>query len=170
LPASAGWHRHIALAFVLARLGVALALLALALEMRSPLLASVRPAVLAALIAAPLLLIVIDAWRLRGKRPTAMPRVLRIAVILAAGAALTATLTQEAQFRWVRSRVLAADPARLEMLGRHFVVGYRDDAEIARLVEHRAIGGVFMGARNVEGRSVDEIRAQIAAWQDVRRG
>jgi beta-N-acetylhexosaminidase len=170
LPAPAGWHRHVALVFVLVRLGIALALLPLAIEMRSPLLASVRPAVLAALIAAPLLLIAIDAWRLRGRLPSTTLRGLSIAVILVAGAALTATLMQEAQFRTVRTRVLAADPAQLEKLGRHFVVGYRDDGEIARLIERRAIGGVFVGARNVEGRSADEIRAQIAAWQDVRPG
>jgi len=50
---------------------------------------------------------------------------LGIAVILISGAALAATLMQEGQFRWVRARVLAADPAQLEKLGRHFVVGYR---------------------------------------------
>jgi beta-N-acetylhexosaminidase len=170
LSAPAVWHRHVALAFALVRLAVALALLPLAIEMRSPLLASVRPPVLAALIAAPLLLIAIDAWRLRAKRPSAMPRVLSIAVILIAGAALAATLMQEGQFQWVRTRVLATDPEQLEKLGRHFVVGYRDSTEIARLIERRAIGGVFVGARNVEGRSVDEIRAQIAAWQAIRRG
>src|SRR5262249_54817142 len=89
--------------------------------------------------------------------------------ILIAGGALAATMAQEAHFRWVRARLLATDTAQLERLGRHFVVGYRDDAEIARLIERRAIGGVFIGARNVEGRSVDEIRAQIAGWQELRR-
>jgi beta-N-acetylhexosaminidase len=169
LPAPAAWHRHITLAFVLVRLGIALALLPLAIEMRSPLLASVRPAALAALIAAPLLLIAIDAWCLRAMPQSRLRRMLGIAVILISGAALAATLMQEGQFRWVRARVLAADPAQLEKLGRHFVVGYRDDAEIARLIERRAIGGVFIGARNVEGRSADEIRTQIAAWQAMRR-
>ena len=69
----------------------------------------------------------------------------------------------------MRARVLAADPAQLEKLGRHFVVGYRDPAEIERLLERRAIGGVFIGARNVEGLSADAVRAQIASWQDTRR-
>jgi beta-N-acetylhexosaminidase len=170
LPAPAAWHRHIALAFVLVRLGVALALLPLALEMRSPLMASVRLALLAALLATPLLLIAIDAWRLRARLPSTALSVLSLAVILVSGAVLAATLAQEAHFQWVRARVLAADTAELEKLGGHFVVGYRSEAEIARLIERRAIGGVFVGARNVEGRSADEIRVQIAAWQGIRRG
>jgi hypothetical protein len=61
-------------------------------------------------------------------------------VILVAGAVLVATLWQEACFQCVRSRVLAADTAQLEKLGRHFVVGYRDAAELERLIERRAIG------------------------------
>jgi len=138
--------------------------------MRSPLMASVRSALLAALLATPLLLIAIDAWRLRARLPSTTLRVLSLAVILVSGAVVAAALAQEAHFQWVRARVLAADTAELEKLGRHFVVGYRSDAEIARLIERRAIGGVFVGARNVEGRSADEIRAQIAAWQGTRRG
>ena len=38
---------------------------------------------------------------------------LSVAVVLAAGAALIATLSLEARFHWVRARVLAADPAQL---------------------------------------------------------
>jgi beta-N-acetylhexosaminidase len=92
-----------------------------------------------------------------------------MAMLLAATAVLMTTLSLETQFHRVRARVLAADPAQLERLGRHLVVGYRDVAEIEGLLERRAIAGVFVGSRNVEGLSVDAIRRQIASWQDVRR-
>jgi beta-N-acetylhexosaminidase len=117
----------------------------------------------------PLVLIAIDGWLIWARPPSRFRRALSVAVLVVAGAALTATLTLEAGFQRVRARVLAADPAQLEKLGRHFVAGYRDPAEIERLLERRAIGGVFVGARNVEGLSADAIRAQIASWQDTRR-
>jgi beta-N-acetylhexosaminidase len=162
------WHQHIAVGLPVVRLAVAIALLPFAIDWRSPLLAAYRPAALSALVAVPLLLLAIDGWMLR-KSQRGIRRALSVAVVLAAGAALIATLSLEARFQWVRARVLAADPAQLEMLGRHFVVGYRDAAEIERLIERRAIGGVFVGAHNVEGLSADAIRGQIAAWQDTRR-
>jgi beta-N-acetylhexosaminidase len=169
LPAPSPWRQHIALGFVAARLGIAVALLPFAIDWRSPLLAGLRPAALAALIAGSLLLIAIDAWIIRTTPQNPIRRALSVAVILSAGAALTATVALEARFQWVRARVLAADAAQLERLGRHFVVGYRDTAELGQLIERRAIGGVFMGARNVEGLSADAVREQIQSWQDTRR-
>src|SRR5262249_50698770 len=53
--------------------------------------------------------------------------------------------------------------------GRSLVVGYRDRAEVDELIDRGAIGGVFVGARNVEGRSAEAVRRQIEAWQDTRR-
>jgi len=90
-------------------------------------------------------------------------------VILAAVVGLATTLSLEASFRLARARVLTADTADLEKLGRHFIVGYRDPAEIDRLVERRAVGGVFVSARNVQGLSAGAIRRQIDLWQDRRR-
>ena len=62
---------------------------------------------------------------------------------------------------------LATDTVELEKLGRHFIVGYRDPAEIDRLIERRALGGVFVSARNVEGLSAGAIRRQIATETGV---
>ena len=147
------WRERVAAGLSILRLAIAVALLPLALDWRSPLLAGVRPAALSLLIAVPLILIAIDGWLLWKKPPSRFRRALSMAVLLVAGVTLTATLALEAGFQRVRARVLAADPAQLEKLGRHFVVGYRDPAEIERLLERRAIGGVFVGARNVEGLS-----------------
>ena len=163
------WRQRAAAGLSVIRLAIAVALLPLALDWRSPLLAGVWPAALATLIAVPLILIAIDGWLLWTRPPSRFRRALSVAVLAVVGAALTATLTLEAGFQRVRARVLAADPAQLEKLGRHFIAGYRDPAEIARLLERRAIGGVFVGARNVERLSADAVRAQIASWQDTRR-
>src|SRR4051794_717736 len=111
--------------------------------MYSPLLASLRAAVPAPPVAGSLLLSALGAWVVAAKPQSPIHRGLSVAVILTAGAVLTTTLMLEARFQWVRARVLAADTAQLERLGRHFVVGYRDAAEIGRLIERRAIGGVF---------------------------
>jgi len=162
-------RRHVAFALLALRLGIAIALLPFAIDWRSPVLASVRPAALAALIVLPLLLIAIDAAMLRTAPPSRLRRALSVAVIVVAALALTATVAQEVSFQWVRSRVLAADVAQLEKLGRHLIVGYRDPAEVDELIDRRAIGGVFVGARNVEGRSAEAVRRQIEAWQDTRR-
>jgi beta-N-acetylhexosaminidase len=88
---------------------------------------------------------------------------------VAAIVGLAATLSLETRFRLARARVLATDTVELEKLGRHFIVGYRDPAEIDRLIERRALGGVFVSARNVEGLSAGAIRRQIDRWQDQRR-
>jgi beta-N-acetylhexosaminidase len=164
---SLAWRQRIAFALLLLRLGIAIALLPLAIDWRSPLLASLRPAALAALIVLPLLLIAIDGWTLWTAPRKRMRRALSVGVVAVAAVSLVVTLSLETSFRSVRSRVLAADGGQLEKLGRHFIVGYRDPAEIDQLIERRALGGVFIGARN--GTSADAIRRQIGLWQDKRR-
>jgi hypothetical protein len=67
------------------RLAIAVALLPLALDWRSPLLAGVRPAALALLIATPLILIAIDGWLVRTKPQSRFRRALSVAVLLVAG-------------------------------------------------------------------------------------
>ncbi len=153
----------------LLRLTVAGALLAAAIDWRSPLLASHRALALMVLVAAPVLLIVGEIWLLRRTPPNARRPWLMVAVVLTAVAALAVTLALEGRFRWQRAIVLAADTVELEKLGRHFIVGYRDPAELRLLMERRAIGGVFLGAHNVAGRSAQAVREEIASWQALRR-
>jgi beta-N-acetylhexosaminidase len=128
------WQQHVTSSLLVVRLAIATALLPFAIDWRSPLLTGLRPAALAALIVVPLLLIAIDGWMLRRLGQSRTRRAMSAAVILVAGATAVATLAQEARFQWVRARVLAADTTQLEKLGRHFVVGYRDAAEIERKV------------------------------------
>jgi beta-N-acetylhexosaminidase len=163
------WRHWIATGLQVIGLCVAIALLPVALDWRSPLLASYRPPVFLMLVALPLLLIPTAAWTLRSSRWSSNRGVLSVSIGLAAAAALIATLSLEARFRGVRARVLTADTAQLAAVGRHLVVGYRDAAELQQLIDRRAIGGVFVGAHNVEGRSADAVGRQIASWQDARR-
>jgi len=167
LPAA--WRQRVSIGVQLVGLCIAIALLPFAMDWRSPMLAGYRPAALSVLIAAPLVLMSIAAWFLRTSRWSVIRGAPSVAMLLTATAVLITTLSLEMQFHRVRARVLAADPAQLARLGGHLIVGYRDVAEIDRLLERRAIAGVFVGARNVEGLSADAIYRQIASWQDVRR-
>jgi hypothetical protein len=116
LPIAAG--QHIQLALLAFRLIVAIALLPFALDWRSPLLASLRPAALTALIALPLLLVAIDGPALWQASASRIRRVL--SVIAVATASLLTTLWHELAFRHRRMQVMASDPAQLERLGGHF--------------------------------------------------
>jgi beta-N-acetylhexosaminidase len=79
------------------------------------------------------------------------------------------TAVIEARFQWMRYRVVHADPVLVEKLGRHMLVGYRDFAELRELVERRAIGGVFIAPRNIQGRTAAEIKRDIDTLQEIRR-
>ncbi|MBI5251737.1 MAG: glycoside hydrolase family 3 protein [Desulfomonile tiedjei] len=152
------------------KLSVASALAFLALDWRSPFLAVIRPWALLGFIALPLALIVAERWALRTSRPRGcVLRVLSALTLILAVLALATTLTLEARFHWVRHQVIHADPDRLERLGRHLIVGYRDLAEVRELVKLRAIAGIFISTRNVLGKSADEVRQEIRSLQNQRK-
>jgi hypothetical protein len=164
------WRERIALALLLLRLGVAIALLPFAIDWRSPLLASLRPAALPALIALPLLLIAMDGWTLWTAPHNRIRRALSIGVIVAAGASLLATVSLEGSFRWVRARVLAADMAQLEKLGRHFIVGYRDPAAAYSSAPAMGSRPMPFAARSNNGRtSADAKACRCFGSQPTRR-
>ena len=158
-------------AFVLpgVRLAIGIVAVMLAAGWRSPVLAGVRAGVVALLILVPLALVVIEARRLWVRRTEdRIVRAISWAVMVAASAALAVTSTLEAQFQRDRYEVRHGKAERLERLGRHIIVGYRDIAELEDLVRRRAVAGVFVTARNVEGLSAADIRRQIEALQDIR--
>jgi beta-N-acetylhexosaminidase len=152
-----------------ARLAIAAALLPFAFDWRSPSLASVRLWALAVLIAVPLALLVAGIRSLRRAGVSRSARVVGVLGLALAAVSLTSVLAAEAHFQWMRYEVLNADPAQLEKLGRHIVVGYRDIEELNALIERRAIAGVFVTVRNVQGRDAAAIRSEIAAMQATRR-
>ncbi|WFU80234.1 glycoside hydrolase family 3 N-terminal domain-containing protein [Bradyrhizobium sp. CIAT3101] len=65
--------------------------------------------------------------------------------------------------------VLSAGVTEARQLGPHFMIGYSSFPEVARLAEQGLIGGVYVTRHNIRGRSVDELRAEIAALQGKRR-
>jgi beta-N-acetylhexosaminidase len=93
----------------------------------------------------------------------------RQAALLAAALslAIAAMLASEAAFRWQRARVLAGGET-LRAAGQHFIVGYTRFDEVAALAERGLIAGVYLGRRNVAGRSAADIRREVDALQALR--
>jgi len=148
---------------------ITLAILPFALDWRSPLLVAVRPWALTGLIGVPVLLILAQIWALSTSGPERRSiKVINVMGLLVAALALTSTVYLEARFYRMRHQVLHADPANLEKLGRHLVVGYRNLAEVRELVRLRAIAGVFISGHNVRGETIAEIRKQIQGLQQIR--
>ena len=87
--------------------------------------------------------------------------------VLAAAAPLLA-LGCEGRFQFDRWTVNHADPAQIEALGRHVIVGYTDPAFVRDLIARRAIAGLFLTRRNVAGRDTAAVAREIAELQAVR--
>jgi beta-N-acetylhexosaminidase len=149
---------------------LALALVPFALDWRSPVLVAVRSPALIGLIALPLSLILAELWLLRtSQHGQRMLKALGTLGLLLAVFVLSAVLALETRFQWTRRQVIDANPLRLEKLGRHLIVGYRDLAEVRRLVRLRAIAGVFLSGHNVRGKSIAEVREEIRSLQSERQ-
>jgi beta-N-acetylhexosaminidase len=154
----------------ISRLIVALVLVPYALDWRSPFLSSVRSWALLGLIALPLCLILAEVRALRIARSGQWAlNAVNFLGLLPAVVALTATVALEARFQLDRYQVLHADPARLEEVGSHVIVGYRSLSEAEELVKLRAVAGVFVSSRNVRGKTIAEVRHEIRSLQCLRR-
>jgi beta-N-acetylhexosaminidase len=71
---------------------------------------------------------------------------------------------------WIdKQEVLAHTGPKLIDVQRHFVIGYDDIATVQQLARDGRIGGVFLTHRNVAGRSVAAVAAEIAGLQAIRR-
>lgn len=97
-------------------------------------------------------------WRRR------LPR--RMAWVLLA--VLAVTLWREAEYRAQRDAVLDAGEA-VQAVGRHFIVGYTDFEEVKLLAARGLIGGIYLARRNLRGRELAEVAAEIEALQAIRR-
>lgn len=72
-------------------------------------------------------------------------------------------------FQTHKHAVLEAEGTRALELGRHFIVGYSSFDEIAALAKKGLVGGIYIAHRNVEGRTIDDIKKEIACLQNIRR-
>ncbi len=80
-----------------------------------------------------------------------------------------AMLGAHVSFEVRKKNVLQTDAVQAHSLGRHFVVGYSSFDEVATLAEKGLIAGIYITKHNVNGRTAEALKAEIAALQDKRR-
>ena len=83
-------------------------------------------------------------------------------------AVLAVTLGREGEYRYQRAAVLAGG-SPMQAVGRHFIVGYSDFAEVRQLAANGLIGGIYLARRNLRGRTLADVAAEIAELQAVRQ-
>src|SRR6201996_2556465 len=76
---------------------------------------------------------------------------------------LVSMLSAQASFEDTRQSVLQTEPSVVQSLGRHFMVGYSDFDEVARLAEKGLIAGIYISKGNVAQRKPGAVSAEIAA-------
>lgn len=108
-----------------------------------------------------LVAVIAAAWRF------ARGRLRPVALGLGFAAVLTA-LCNEAASHQHRAEVLAMSGRTAQALGAHFIVGYDDANALRELARKGLIGGIFVTARNVRGRTADELRNEIQGLQALR--
>ena len=135
----------------------------LALHKNDPVLLALRGLGNIALCAVSLLVVAILSWRGYWRAKWA-GRLLVLLWILPSLAMLGEMVALEA----CKRSVLHTDSARAQKLGQHFLIGYRSFPEVARLADKGLIGGIYVTKHNIAGRSMEEVRAEIAALQARR--
>ena len=93
--------------------------------------------------------------------PGRWPVILLLAVI-------AVTLGREGEYHYQRTAVLAGGDS-MQAVGGHFIVGFTDFAELQPLAAGGLIGGIYLAKRNLRGRTLAEVAADIAALQAIRR-
>jgi beta-N-acetylhexosaminidase len=141
----------------------------LALTVRNPMLLRWHPVATPGVIAFAAVVVLFIGIRwfqnrhpLRGQRPLWPLWALWASVLVAA-------CMQEGLFHWRKSQVLAANGSAARELGAHMVIGYTDPHAMKTLVARGLVGGIFITAGNVKGRSAAAIRADIDELQQLRR-
>lgn len=135
-----------------------------ALDWRSPDFAGYRGLALAVAILLALLILLVatrvcyQGWV--GRWPRVPSALALLAGVVALGG-LGQVVVAESRFHWMRHAVLNSEPARLEALGQHVIVGYRDRDMVRSLGQRRAAAGFFITHHNIEGMSEEGIGREI---------
>lgn len=79
------------------------------------------------------------------------------------------TVRQGAELYWSRSMILRSPPQVFRSLGQHLVVGFTSEDDVSYLARNGLIGGIYIGRRNVQGRTPDDIRQLIGRLQKLRQ-
>lgn len=145
-------------------------LIAMSFNLYEPYLASVR-ARLGGVIPVVCCLVLIVVWLRRRwiGRYAARRRAMRVALAVVWCLPLLGMLRSEAVFQSARQTVLGADEASARRLGSHFIVGYARLESVAPLVRKGLIGGIYVTHHNIKGRTAEDMKAEIAGLQAMRR-
>ncbi|MBN8452861.1 glycoside hydrolase family 3 N-terminal domain-containing protein [Accumulibacter sp.] len=139
-------------------------LLAVAWHLKHPLLYWLRPCETALLLAVAVVGGSVVLRRRSGPFSPGGWRLLAIGLLVLAGL----TLWRELEFQSDRRHVLAGG-RDMQMLGEHFIVGFRSFAELRPLAEGGLIGGIYLTRRNLLRDGAVSVAAGIAQLQEARR-
>ncbi|MBP0019516.1 MAG: glycoside hydrolase family 3 protein [Cyanobacteria bacterium SBLK] len=153
----------------IAQILFAIALIILSTQLRTPSLARVRDMLLVVTLVGSSIICFLGFWQFRGKIWD-WQKIIAFTIAVTGAIGLTITVGQETQFYWQKYHVvLGAQTKDLENLGRHFIIGYNNLEEVKKLVEKRAIAGVFVTSRNIENKTYEEIKTELKILQDIRQ-
>jgi beta-N-acetylhexosaminidase len=99
------------------------------------------------------------------KKRTQLILIILIAVLTVAANVI---IFHQAGIILTKTKILASTDKNLELLGRHFIVGYDDFDMVKLLVEKGAIGGIFITSKNVGNKTTQEIRAEVDELQKIQ--
>jgi beta-N-acetylhexosaminidase len=155
-------NRWIRIGVSIGKTVILLILLLLTLQLKNPAFANHRTVLFWSILAVESGLGLFEGLSFRKFRPhkTLKPWTLLLCTI-----GLAVLLLQAVQFQILKYQVLHQHPHQLKQLGQHFIVGYRNFNQVKTLVEQQAIAGVFITARNVQNRTVDQIKQDIQTLQ-----
>lgn len=159
----------ITILMAIAQIFVAIAFIILATQLRTPSLATMRKILLILALIGSSLICFLGFWQFRQKIWD-WQRIIAFTIAVLGAIGLTITVGQETQFYWQKYHlVLGAQTEDLENFGRHFIIGYKNLEEVKKLVEKRAIAGIFVTSRNIENKTYEEIKTELKILQDIRR-
>jgi beta-N-acetylhexosaminidase len=151
-----------------AKWGLAVLMLGMAFHLKDPYLLRVREYLSAGIVLFCLVTGGITLYQIRKHRRSRLREIERTLFCLMLIAIIFSAGIVEIDFQYTKHTVLHAEPEQLQRLGRHFIVGYRRAEEILPLITQGAISGIYMTKRNVGHRTFDEIRQEIATFQQLR--
>lgn len=146
---------------------IAVALIAIAFYLRTPFLAGLRTELFWLVLVCSLGLFVSENVVLK-KDYYSRRIIISFLTLTFASLSFFKTVVTEVHFVFAKQRIFTESTNELAELGQHFIVGYRNLEEIQKLVEKKAIGGIFITARNVKDKTQAEIKQEIQALQAIR--
>ncbi len=144
----------------------ALIILVLTASLRNPSLANYRSWIFWGAIASSIIVVISEFI---GDRKNAIQKLLSLSLLTIIFCGLSNALFSEIRFQLMKQNVLKSNTEYLEELGQHFIVGYKKFENLKILVKQKAIGGIFITARNIQNKTKQDIKQDISTLQEIRR-